>query len=77
MAIQKRLKHTLVLSSIAFSPSAPHKRELKDGEQFLPIMLTIRGESDIPEIELDHLEGYQGSKPVRIGNAANYIPYAT
>lgn len=35
-------------------------------------MLTIRGEPDIPEIELDHLEGYQGSKPVRIGNAATF-----
>lgn len=53
-------------------PSAPHERELKDGEQFLPIMLSIRGESDIPEIELDHLEGYRGSKPVRIGNAATF-----
>ncbi|CCF44923.1 glycosyl hydrolase, partial [Colletotrichum higginsianum] len=29
----------------------------------LPIMFTIRGETDIPEIELDHLEGYRGSKP--------------
>ncbi|GFF81161.1 uncharacterized protein C4H3.03c [Aspergillus lentulus] len=37
---------------------------------FLPIMVTIRGESDIPETELDHLEGYKGSKPVRIGNGA-------
>lgn len=37
---------------------------------FLPIMVTIRGESEIPESELDHLEGYKGSKPVRIGNAA-------
>jgi GH15 family glucan-1,4-alpha-glucosidase len=41
---------------------------------FLPIMVTIRGESEIPEMELDHLEGYKGSKPVRIGNAAaNHI----
>ncbi|KAL2757579.1 glycoside hydrolase family 15 protein [Sodiomyces alcalophilus JCM 7366] len=36
----------------------------------LPIMFTIRGETDIPEIELDHLEGYRGSRPVRIGNGA-------
>ncbi|WDK14300.1 glycosyl hydrolase family 15 [Colletotrichum graminicola] len=36
----------------------------------LPIMFTIRGETDIPEVELDHLEGYRGSKPVRIGNGA-------
>ncbi|KAI0022938.1 glycosyl hydrolase [Xylariomycetidae sp. FL0641] len=36
----------------------------------LPIMFTIRGETDIPEQELDHLDGYKGSKPVRIGNGA-------
>jgi GH15 family glucan-1,4-alpha-glucosidase len=38
----------------------------------LPIMFTIRGETDIPEIVLDHLEGYRGSSPVRIGNGAAF-----
>ncbi|KAI1390132.1 glycoside hydrolase family 15 protein [Hypoxylon trugodes] len=38
----------------------------------LPIMFTIRGETDIPEEELDHLEGYKGSRPVRIGNGAAF-----
>lgn len=38
----------------------------------LPIMFTIRGETDIPEVELSHLEGYKGSKPVRIGNGAAF-----
>ncbi len=38
----------------------------------LPIMFTIRGETEIPEIELDHLDGYRGSKPVRIGNGAAF-----
>jgi GH15 family glucan-1,4-alpha-glucosidase len=38
----------------------------------LPIMFTIRGETDIPEVELDYLEGYKGSKPVRIGNGAAF-----
>lgn len=38
----------------------------------LPIMFTIRGDTEIPEIELDHLEGYRGSKPVRIGNGAAF-----
>lgn len=42
----------------------------KDGS--LPIMFSIRGETDLPEIELDHLEGYRGSKPVRIGNGAAF-----
>jgi GH15 family glucan-1,4-alpha-glucosidase len=37
---------------------------------FLPIMVTIRGEHEIPESELDHLRGYRDSKPVRIGNGA-------
>ncbi|KAM0498040.1 hypothetical protein ACHAP8_006491 [Fusarium lateritium] len=38
----------------------------------LPIMFTIRGETDIPESTLDHLEGYRGSSPVRIGNGAAF-----
>ncbi|OTB14434.1 glycoside hydrolase family 15 protein [Daldinia sp. EC12] len=38
----------------------------------LPIMFTIRGETDIPEQELDHLDGYKGSRPVRIGNGAAF-----
>jgi GH15 family glucan-1,4-alpha-glucosidase len=38
----------------------------------LPIMFTIRGETEIPEVELDHLDGYRGSKPVRIGNGAAF-----
>ncbi|KAI1279111.1 Six-hairpin glycosidase-like protein [Xylaria sp. FL0933] len=38
----------------------------------LPIMFTIRGDTDIPERELDHMDGYKGSKPVRIGNGAAF-----
>lgn len=38
----------------------------------LPIMFTIKGETEIPEIELNHLEGYRGSRPVRIGNGAAF-----
>jgi GH15 family glucan-1,4-alpha-glucosidase len=34
------------------------------------IMYTIDGEDRLPEYILDELEGYRGSKPVRIGNAA-------
>ncbi len=36
----------------------------------LQIMYGINGERDLAEIELPHLEGYRGSKPVRIGNGA-------
>nr|BBH91125.1 glucoamylase [Thermosporothrix sp. COM3] len=43
--------------------------ELKEGQPLQP-MYTITGEHDITEETLDHLEGYRGSKPVRIGNAA-------
>ncbi len=30
----------------------------------------LHGETELPEEELDHLDGYRGSKPVRIGNGA-------
>ena len=37
----------------------------------LQIMYTIDGTRRIPEYELDWLSGYEGSRPVRIGNAAS------
>jgi len=36
----------------------------------LNLMYTLSGNKDLPEISLDHLEGYMHSKPVRIGNGA-------
>jgi GH15 family glucan-1,4-alpha-glucosidase len=36
----------------------------------LGIMYGIRGEKHLPEIELDHLSGYKGARPVRVGNGA-------
>ncbi|WP_405909750.1 glycoside hydrolase family 15 protein [Streptomyces sp. NBC_00828] len=36
----------------------------------LQIMYRIDGEPDLQEEVLDHLEGYQGSAPVRVGNGA-------
>ncbi|WP_413759815.1 glycoside hydrolase family 15 protein [Streptomyces sp. MMBL 11-3] len=36
----------------------------------LQIMYGIDGRTDLDERELPHLEGYQGSAPVRVGNAA-------
>lgn len=40
-----------------------------DGEP-LQIMFGIRGEHDLTERTLDHLKGWRGSRPVRIGNDA-------
>jgi GH15 family glucan-1,4-alpha-glucosidase len=34
------------------------------------IMYGLHGETDLQEKELSHLEGYRGSRPVRLGNAA-------
>jgi len=39
-------------------------------ERDLKIMYTVDGSGFIPELTLDHLEGYCGSRPVRIGNNA-------
>lgn len=46
-------------------------REANGAEHPLQIMYGIRGESELTELELDHLDGYRGSKPVRVGNAAH------
>ena len=40
------------------------------GADNLQIMYGLRGEADLPEEELTHLDGYRGSRPVRLGNAA-------
>jgi GH15 family glucan-1,4-alpha-glucosidase len=36
----------------------------------LQIMYGIGGEHELPEQQLDHMSGYEGARPVRIGNAA-------
>jgi GH15 family glucan-1,4-alpha-glucosidase len=36
----------------------------------LQVMYGVGGERDLPERTLDHLSGYEGAQPVRIGNAA-------
>jgi alpha,alpha-trehalase len=37
----------------------------------LQIMYGVGGESELPERTLDHLSGYEGSRPVRVGNGAH------
>jgi GH15 family glucan-1,4-alpha-glucosidase len=41
-----------------------------DGRDRLQIMYGVGGERELDESELDHLGGYEGARPVRIGNAA-------
>ncbi len=46
------------------------ERATADGDDHLQIMYGIGGEKELNESTLDHLHGYIGSQPVRIGNAA-------
>ncbi|KAJ7150484.1 glycoside hydrolase family 15 protein [Mycena crocata] len=42
----------------------------KNPDGSLQIMYTIHGGKELEELELTHLDGHKGSKPVRIGNGA-------
>ena len=45
--------------------------DVAEGEEgVLQIMYGIDGEARLPEESLDHLSGYEGARPVRIGNGA-------
>jgi alpha,alpha-trehalase len=44
--------------------------DLAEQQSDLQIMYGIGGERELPEQILDHLSGYEGARPVRIGNAA-------
>lgn len=46
------------------------KRVCRKSADHLQIMYGIGGERNLTEMELSHLEGYRGSRPVRIGNGA-------
>ena len=43
---------------------------LHNADNFLQPLYSITGETKLYEVTLDHLEGYLGNKPVRIGNKA-------
>jgi GH15 family glucan-1,4-alpha-glucosidase len=42
----------------------------RNGDGSLQIMYGIKGQKDLEESTLDHLGGYEGARPVRIGNGA-------
>ena len=47
------------------------ERALAGDASQLRIMYGVAGEQNLLEWEVDHLAGYEGSKPVRVGNAAS------
>ncbi len=44
--------------------------DVAERDEVLQIMYGVDGERDLTERILDHLEGYEGAKPVRVGNGA-------
>src|SRR4029453_12071618 len=44
--------------------------EMRPGDQDMQIRDGSGGERELPEQTLDHLTGYEGARPVRVGNAA-------
>jgi GH15 family glucan-1,4-alpha-glucosidase len=54
----------------SFMEWVQHRCEVATKERDVMIMYSVDGSEDLPETILDHLEGYQGSRPVRVGNSA-------
>jgi alpha,alpha-trehalase len=47
-----------------------YRENVRESEPGLQIMYGVRGQKDLTETTLDQLGGYEGARPVRIGNAA-------
>src|SRR4051794_35440436 len=54
----------------AFMDWVQGRCEAATADRDIMIMYTVDGSAPVPELVLDHLAGYRGSKPVRIGNQA-------
>ncbi len=65
-----RLGYTEEARAFGDFMQARAKEEDSRSEGPLNVMYGIDGRHDLPEIELNHLDGYRGSRPVRVGNAA-------
>jgi GH15 family glucan-1,4-alpha-glucosidase len=64
-----RLGYTEEAAAFAnYMQARAKEQEGHDGP--LNVLYGIDGRHDLPEETLDHLEGYRGSQPVRVGNAA-------
>jgi alpha,alpha-trehalase len=62
--------HTLEFSEEAADYAQFIRDIVRQGDGGLQIMYGVEGERDLTERTLDHLSGYDGARPVRIGNGA-------
>jgi alpha,alpha-trehalase len=59
-----------ILEAMAGRPATPADANSPQANWELQIMYGIGGEKDLTERTLDHLTGYDGARPVRVGNGA-------